>query len=178
MPSVQLSPLQKFSYYLLPLLLTALGIIPLYFWMSGKTNQQLTTVMTVVSGTALFLLALVAFLRLKRSLRFYQIISDKDVKTKIKIAKSILRDHKWIYTKNNYKHIQATGNGFRDNFDLRALSELFTIEIDKQEIRINSICDPGASSILSMSQSFSFGKNRQNIRDFEFLFLQRVLDPK
>lgn len=173
MPSVQLTPLQKFSYYLLPLLLTALGIIPLYFWLSGKTNQHLTTVMTIVSGLALFLLALVAFLRLKRSLRFYQIISDKDVKTKTKIVKSILRDHKWIYTKNNYKHIQATGNGFRDNFDLRTFSELFTIEIDKQEIRINSICDPGASS-----QSFSFGKNRQNIRDFEFLFLQRALDSK
>jgi len=170
MKSVPLTLTQTFSYYLLPLLLTSFGVIPLYFWIAGKTNHYFTSKTAILLALSFLFLTLIVFLRQKRSLNFYSISSDLDIKTKNKIVKEILLEHRWTFTKNNQKFVQAEGNGFRNNFDLRSWSELLTIEVNKSEIKINSICNPDGW----IAQAFSFGKNKQNTRDFEMIFLQRI----
>ena len=170
MQTVPLTLSQKFSYYLLPLLLTGFGVIPLYFWIGGKTNHHFTSTMAILLAVTFFSLTLIVFLRQKWSLNFYSIPSSLDIKLKNKLVKEILLEHKWAITKNHPKFIQAEGNGFRNNFDLRSWSELLTIEINKHEIKVNSICNPHGW----IAQAFSFGKNKQNTRDFEMIFLQRI----
>lgn len=90
----------------------------------------------------------------------------------MKIVKNILRDHNWTIEKSDTNFIQASGNGFRKKTDLRSWSEFMTFEFTENEIKLNSICNPDGL----IAQAFSFGKNRQNIRDFKELFYKNLTD--
>lgn len=170
MKSISLTLTQKFGHYFLPLLLICFGLIPFKSWVAGKTTSYSLAVSEVLLMVVFFSLGIILYLNQKRSLNYYSIPCNLDVRAKGKIIKQILKDHKWISTKNHKNLIQAEGNGFRDNLDFRTWSELITIEVNKNEIKINSICDPDGV----MPQIFSFGKNKQNRLDFEILFLERM----
>jgi hypothetical protein len=170
MQSVPLTLTQKFTYYLLPMMMIGFGIIPLYFWMTGKTDLLFTLTMAILLASSFFIVAIILYLRQKRSLNYYSIPSDLNTGEKNKIVREILRDHNWAYKINKHNLVQAEGNGFRSNLDLRSWSELLTIEISNNDIKVNSICNPDGW----IAQAFSFGKNRQNTRDFEMIFLQRL----
>ena len=170
MQSVPLTLTQKFSYYLLPIMMIVFGVIPVFFWVTGNTNHLFTSTMAILLACSFFVLTIIAFIRQKRSLNFYSIPSYLGTGEKNKIIREILRDHNWAYKINKHNFIQAEGNGFRNNLDLRSWSELLTIEISRNEIKVNSICNPDGW----IAQAFSFGKNTQNTRDFEMIFLQRI----
>jgi hypothetical protein len=167
---VELTTSQKVSYYLLPITLLGMGMIPFCFWIAGSTNHHFPPIAAILSGCAFLILAVLIFLVQKNALKFHSIVSRLDMKTKNKIVRDILREHKWTYVKNQYNQIQAEGHGFRDKIDLRTWSELITISIERDKINVSSICNPDAF----FPQALSFGKNKQNIRDFENLFLQKL----
>jgi hypothetical protein len=167
---IKLNNFQKFSYYLLPILLGLFSLIPIYFLLSKKTNHRLTAETLIITAIAFSLLALIIFIKQNKSLKYYSILSDLPLKTKHQIIKEILKSHNWRVEANKQNHIRATGNGFKNDLDLRSWSELIFIELKNKEILVNSICNP--DNIFA--QTFSFGKNRQNIRDFEFLYLEKL----
>jgi len=146
-----------------------MGAVPLCFWIAGSTNHYFPPIAAILSGCAFLILAGLIFLAQKNSLKFHSIVSDLDMKTKNKIVRDILREHKWTYVKNEYNQIQAEGHGFRETFDLRTWSELITILVESDKIYVNSICNPDGF----FPQVISFGKNKQNVRDFENLLLQK-----
>ena len=162
---------QSFSHYLLPLTLTVIGLIPLFFWVTGRTTQFFPPFATILSGLFILFSAILAAAKQKSNLKFYSITSDIDTKTKNIIVRDILRKYKWTFIANKHNFIQAEGFGFNDKFDLRTWSEFITITIDKDSIKINSICNP--NDFLPQAIT-SFGKNKQNISDFEKIFFENL----
>jgi hypothetical protein len=146
-----------------------MGTVPLCFWVAGSTNQNFPPVAAILSGCFFLLLSGILFIKQKNGLKFYSIPSNLDNKTKNKIIREILREYKWTYIKNEYNYIQVEGTGFRDTLDLRTWSELLTIVVENDKIEINSICNPDGF----FPQVFSFGKNKQNIKDFEMHLLRK-----
>lgn len=140
--------------------------------MAGKTSRNLPAITLILAASFFLFLTILMLVKQKNVLKFYSITSHLDTKTKNKIVRDIFREHKWMYVKNKHNYIQVTGNGFRDNIDLRTWSELMTVIVYSDKIDINSICDPDHF----FAQAVSFGKNKQNIRDFEMLFLQKILE--
>ena len=145
-----------------------LGIIPFYYLITGKTDHFFTSKAAGLLTIIFFIIAVLSYIRLSKSLNFCSISTDTNRQQNLKIIRHILKNHDWTIDKSDSNLIQAIGNGFRNNLELRSWSELMTFEVSDKEIKVNSICNPDGWS----TQAFSFGKNRQNIRDFETLFLQ------
>ena len=145
-----------------------LGIIPFYYLIAGKTNHFFTSKTAGLLTMIFFISAVLSYFRQNKSLNFYSFSIDTNRQQNLKIIRHILKNHGWTIDKSDSNIIQAIGNGFRNNLDLRSWSELMTFEISDKKIKVNSICNPDGW----IGQAFSFGKNRQNIRDFETLFLQ------
>jgi hypothetical protein len=164
MKRVSLTRTEQFSYYLLPIILVAIGFIPFYYLITGQANENLPARILVGLCVILFLSAFAFFLWLRRSLKFISIISDQDIHTKTKVIRKILRDHHWSYKKNTTNFIQAVGGGFRDEFDMRTWSDQLTITILSDKILVNCICEPVSA------QPFTFGKSKRIVKDFEILF--------
>jgi len=168
--SLKLSLERQFGYYYVAILLSAFAIVPLYFLLASKPSKFLTPTMEILIASFFALLSLWSFLRQKRALRFYRIDSQLDTNIKNKIVREILREHHWTYSVSKRNYLEATGDGFREKIDLRTWSHLLTIVVDREGILINSICDPDGL----FPQPYSFGKNKQNITDFEILFFQKT----
>ncbi len=174
MIKVQLSNTEKISYYLFPALMFMFGCIPFYYLIMEKTNHNLTPKITLIMMSIFWLFAFWSFIKQKKGLRFYSISTDGTVKLNMQITRKILREHNWQITQSTSNFIQADGFGFRDKIDLRTWDELLTIHIKSNEILVNSICNPDGP----FAQFLSFGKNNQNVRDFEMLYLQEKLNSE
>ena len=172
MIKVQLSNTQKITYYLFPALMFMFGCIPFFYLIAGKTNHNLTPKTTLIIMSIFWLITLWSFIKQKNGLRFYSISTDGTVKLKMRITRKILREHNWQIVQSTSNLIQANGFGFRDKMDLRSWGELLTIQITPKQILVNSICNPDGK----FAQFVSFGKNNQNVRDFEILYLQGKLN--
>lgn len=168
MSTVQLSNRQKITYFLFPFLMFAHGCIPFVFWVLKKTNQNLTPTTTLIAFISFWAVAIWSFRKQKNGLRFYAISTDCSVSDNMTIIRNILRENKWHIVKSTSNYIQADGSGFRVGFDLKSWGELLTVQITNDTILINSICSPDGM----FAQFISFGKNKQNVRDFEMLYLQ------
>lgn len=172
MLKVQLSNTQKITYYLFPALMFMFGCIPFYYLIAGKTNHNLTPKITLIMMSIFWLITLWSFIKQKKGLRFYSISTDGTVKRNMQITRKILREHNWQIVKSTSNFVQANGFGFRDKIDLRSWDELLTVQIKSNEILVNSICSPDGN----FAQFISFGKNKQNVSDFEVLYLQEKLN--
>ncbi len=171
MPTVRLTNIQKISYYLFPATMFMLGCIPFYYLITGKTSHNLTPKITLIMASVFWLITLWSFIKQKKGLRFYSISKVGTIKMNMQITRKILRDHNWQIVQSTSNFIQADGYGFRDKIDLRSWGELLTIQITPNEILVNSICSPNRS----FAQFVSFGKNTQNVKDFEMLYIQEIL---
>jgi hypothetical protein len=171
MTFVKLTTTQKITHYLFPALMFLLGCIPFYHLVLGKTNQNLTPSITLLVMSIFWLATLGSFIKQRNGLRFYSISTGKTVKLNMQITRKILRETNWQITKSTSNFIQAEGLGFRDKVDFRSWGELLTIQLRPNEILVNSICNPDGK----FAQFVSFGKNKQNLRDFEMLYLQELL---
>jgi hypothetical protein len=123
--------------------------------------------MAISAASGFLLFGILSFVKQKSALRFYSITTNNSDKVNAKIIKTILREHGWQGVKIADNTIQARGHGFRHKLDLRTWAELMTFELNHGEIKVNSICDPDGRA-----QFADFGKNKQNVRDFEILFLR------
>lgn len=171
MKFVRLSITQRFSYYLFPIILTCFGIIPILFWVTDNTTHYFTPLMAKGVGLSFLSIAGLVFYLQRRRLQYQELATDLPLAVKDKIVRIILGDFGWRYIKNDYNFIQVAGNGFRkDRLDLRTWSEMMTFQLTTKNILINSICDPDGL----FPQPFSFGKNKQNVQDFELLFKEYV----
>lgn len=171
MIKVQLSNTQKITYYLFPALTFMFGCIPFFYLIAGKTNHNLTPKTTLIMTSIFWLITLWSLIKQKNGLRFYSISKVGTTKINMQITRKILREHNWQIVQSTSNFIQADGYGFREKIDLRSWGELLTIQITSNEILVNSICDPDGF----FAQFISFGKNKQNVRDFEMLYLQEIL---
>jgi hypothetical protein len=173
MTRVNLLPLEKFTFFLLPIILTGLAIVPLYFFFTGRISKAVPTEALLISSFILFFISIVAFIRLRNSLRFHTIYTDLNKGDSIQVIRKIFIDHNWISTQSKRYPMQMTGNGFNSSsFDFRSWGEMMTVEFGNRKIYVNSICDPDGL----LGQAFSFGKNRQNVKRFEILFLTALLE--
>lgn len=172
MVKVQLSNTQKITYYLFPAQMFLFGCIPFYYLIAGKTNHHLTPKVTLITMSIFWLITLWSVIKQRKGLRFYSISTEDTVKRNMQITRKILRKHNWQIVQSTSNFIQASGFGFRDKIDLRSWGELLTVQIKSNEILVNSICNPDGN----FAQFISFGKNKQNVRDFEMLYLQEKLD--
>ena len=167
MKYVKLTAKQKFSHYLVPITMAFFALIPFYFFITIQTNQYLTLLNTILASSFFFLFALYAFIVQKKALRFYSLNTNNREAKNGEIIVTILSENGWHVIKNEKNIIQATGHGFRHKLDLRTWSELMTFQLNATEIKVNSICNPN-----DRAQFISFGKNKQNIADFEILYLK------
>jgi hypothetical protein len=165
MQFVRLTPPQKITHYLFPLMMAALGVIPVAIYLTGWAAQYLTSFVCLSAASVLFLAATVASIKQKWALRFHTIHTNNSSKVNAQIIRAILQEHGWQSVSITDDFLQATGHGFRHKLDLRTWAELMTFKLTQGEIKMNSICDPGGRA-----QFADFGKNKQNIRDFETLF--------
>ena len=172
MPTVRLTNVQKISHYLFPATMFMLGCIPFYYIITGKTNHNLTPKITLIMMSIFWLITLWSYIKQKKGLRFYSILPVGTIKMNMQITRKILREHNWQIVQSTSNLIQANGFGFRDKMDLRSWGELLTIQITPKQILVNSICNPDGK----FAQFVSFGKNNQNVRDFEILYLQGKLN--
>ncbi len=163
MKFVKLTRKQKISHYLLALMLLVITLIPLYILFTRQTTRFLTNTDAIVAASISGCLTVIAWFIQKRALKFYTINATK----KYEIIIDILKAHGWIVTHKSKTLIQATGHGFRHKLDLRTWSELMTFELSTDFVKINSICNPD-----DKAQFTSFGKNKQNMADFEILYLK------
>ena len=166
MQSVKLTASQKITHYLFPLMMVTLGLIFLVIFFVGWLSQFLTPFITVSAAILSIIIAIVAFIKQKRALRYYSINTHKSSKVNAGVIKTILREHGWQAVNIADYMIQARGHGFRHKLDLRTWEELMTFELHNGEIKVNSICYPGGRA-----QFIDSGKNKQNVEDFEGLFL-------
>ncbi len=143
-----------------------LGIIFLLIYFIGWLNQFITHFISVSAAILFLVIAIVAFIKQNIALRYYLIITQNSTKVNAGLIKTILREHGWQAINITDDIIEAKGHGFRHKLDLRTWAELMTFELNHNEIRVNSICDPNARA-----QIVDFGKNKQNVEDFERIFL-------
>jgi len=156
-------------------MLTGFGIIPILFWATGNTNHNFTPLMANGIGLIFLIIAGLVFYLQRRRLQYQTLATDISLELKNKIVRMILRDDGWHYVRNEYNFIQVDGNGFKkDSLDLRTWSEMMTFELTSENILVNSICDPDGY----FSQPFSFGKNKQNVQDFERIFKEYITSEK
>ena len=163
MKFVKLTTRQKISHYLLALMLLVITLVPLYILFTRQTTRYLTDTYAIVAASILFLFTVTAWAAQKRALRLRSINATKNSV----IVIDILKAHGWIITHKSKTLIQATGHGFRHKLDLRTWSELMTFAFSSDVVKINSICNPD-----DKAQFTSFGKNKQNMADFEILYLK------
>ena len=168
MELLHLTIMQKISHYLFPGIIFGFGLIPLYFLFTDK--PLFFPWINILISTSFLAIAILSFYKQRKSLQFYSITNTKNKQIAFKACRKILKENGWNIDKQSSNMIQATGFGFRNGIDLRSWSEMLTIIIEKDSIKINSICDPDGH----FTQFVSFGKNKQHILDFERLFLVTI----
>jgi hypothetical protein len=169
MEHVKLKAIQKLHFYFFPFLMFSFSLIGLFFLLTRNDDYSFSKQL-ILSILFFFLLGIAAAIKQYLSLQYYIIKTDQPIAIKRKIIKDILKKCNWKITKDNYNFIQAEGNGFSSKIDFRTWFDLMTFEIFSEEIKINSIPNPDDWG----GQPLSFGKNRQNIKDFEILFLNEA----
>ena len=166
MQSVKLTASQKTTHYLFPLMMATLALFFLVIFFIGWLNQFITPFISLSAATLFVTIGVVAFIKQKKALRYYSIPTYNSIKVNAGIIKTILREYGWQAVKITDDIIQAKGHGFRHKLDSRTWAELMTFKLEHSEIKVNSICDPN-----ERAQFIDHGKNKQNVQDFERIFL-------
>ena len=171
MQSVQLNTSQKFSHYYSTILLLVFSITFFYYLIAGKTNHHFTALAAFLLMLFFLIIAVLAFYKQRKALLFHEIPCNVNNEKAMEACIIILKYYGWEIEKKTKSFIQATGKGFRGTLDLRTWSEMITIAVTSNGISVNSICNPDDW----FAQFVSFGKNKQNIRDFE-KFIKEALN--
>jgi hypothetical protein len=165
MQSVKLTTSQKITHYLFSLMMATLGLIFLIIFFIGWLNQFITPFISISAAILFVTIAIVAFVKQKKTLRYYSIKTHNSAKENAGLIKTILRQHGWQAVRITDDIIQAKGHGFRHKLDPRTWAELMTFHVNHNIIKVNSICDPN-----ERAQFIDHGKNKQNVEDFERIF--------